>query len=248
VCTLTAVPTAAGVRVAFNRDELRTRPAARPPAVARVGPRLAAFPTDPPSGGTWLAATDAGLVLAVLNVNPPHRPARAGRWSRGRVVPALLGAASPWDAVFAVERDLDPADFATFRLVAIDRDVVADFYWDGREAVIGSQLLAERPVLFTSSGLGDDRVAPAREALFERVMGVARSRWPAAQDAFHRHRWADRPELSVDMARADARTVSYAAVEVESGRARFRYRPAGEGAGPAPETVCELPLRAEARS
>ncbi|MBY0458559.1 MAG: hypothetical protein K2V38_14560, partial [Gemmataceae bacterium] len=187
----------------------------------------------------------AGLVLAVLNVNPPHRARPDGPRSRGRVVPALLEAGSPWDAVFAAERRFDLREFAPFRLVAIDRDVVVDLHWGGREAEIGSQLLAGRAALFTSSGLGDDRVTAVRGELFERLLSVPRGEWPAAQDAFHRHRWADRPELSVDMARADARTVSRAVVEVGGERVRFRYHPADE---PSSETVCELPLRAEARS
>src|SRR5436305_3313340 len=58
---------------------------------------LNSFPTRrssdlPASGGTWLAANDAGLALAVLNVNPPERDREALRptRSRGEVIPALL--------------------------------------------------------------------------------------------------------------------------------------------------------------
>jgi len=39
----------------------------------------------------------------------------------------------------------------------------------------------------------------------------------ATQDRFHAHSWPDRPELSVLMSRADARTVSITAVEVLPG-------------------------------
>jgi hypothetical protein len=245
VCTLTAVPAAGGVRVAFNRDELRTRPTAVPPTVRRAGGRAAVFPTDPLSGGTWLAATDAGLVLGLLNVNR-RGLAPGGRLTRGAIIPAVLDAGSPWDAVVAVEQELDLTAFAPFRLVAAGQGVVADLVWDGRTAEIGSQLLGGRPAVFTSSGLGDDRVAGPRTDLFRELLAGRPTGWPAAQDGFHRHRWPDRPEVSVNMCRPDAMTVSHAVAEVGRGVVRFAYHPAAPDR-PAADTVVELPLAAGGR-
>ena len=72
MCTLTILPLGgASTRLAFNRDEQRTRPAALPPQVRQFGGRTALMPVDPVSDGTWLAVNDAGLVLALHNVNPP---------------------------------------------------------------------------------------------------------------------------------------------------------------------------------
>jgi hypothetical protein len=91
VCTLTVIPQTSGsVRIAFNRDESRTRPAGLPPSLQRIGSRAAVMPTDPLSGGTWLAVNDAGLALAVLNVNPTDRARNAPKplRSRGAVIPA----------------------------------------------------------------------------------------------------------------------------------------------------------------
>ncbi len=73
MCTLTVIPLASsGVQLAFNRDE--SRAAGLPPRARRFGHRTAVLPTDPASGGTWLAVNDAGLALAVLNVNPLSWP------------------------------------------------------------------------------------------------------------------------------------------------------------------------------
>jgi hypothetical protein len=70
VCTLTVIPLASdAVQLAFNRDESRTRAVGLPPRKKQFGNRAAILPTDPASGGTWLAVNDAGLALAVLNVN-----------------------------------------------------------------------------------------------------------------------------------------------------------------------------------
>src|SRR5205085_949351 len=101
MCTLTVVPLPDGtVRLAFNRDERRTRPAGLPPVRRLFGPRQAVLPTDPASGGTWLAVNDAGLALAILNATPERPPATAGgNRSRGAIIPALLGCDSPAAAI-----------------------------------------------------------------------------------------------------------------------------------------------------
>ncbi|MBL8880657.1 MAG: NRDE family protein [Phycisphaerales bacterium] len=80
MCTVTIIrvsPVSASdspwLRIACNRDELRTRPLAFPPETRRFGAYHALMPIDPGSGGTWIAANDAGLTLALLNVNPHIR-------------------------------------------------------------------------------------------------------------------------------------------------------------------------------
>ena len=75
MCTVTALPAALLasasdsllLRVVCNRDEHLTRAPALPPTVWAAGARRALMPIDPSSGGTWIAANDAGLVFAVLN-------------------------------------------------------------------------------------------------------------------------------------------------------------------------------------
>lgn len=235
MCTLTAIPAGPGYRLAFNRDERPARAPALPPTVTG----RAVFPVDPESGGTWLAATDTGLSLAVLNGNP-RRGAPAGRVSRGRIIPGLLDATTPGEAVVRAAA-LALADYAPFRLVAVGGGVVADLRWDGSAAQTDSRPL-DRPVLFTSSGLGDAVVTPPRTALFDELF-AAPADWPAAQDAFHRHAWPGREHLSVNMRRAGARTVSFAVVEVGAGCVRFVYHPAAPDEAGA-DTVLELPLAA----
>jgi len=81
----------------------------------------------------------------------------------------------------------------------------------------------DRPVMFTSSGLGDARVEGPRRELFHDWFGDDPAQWPAQQDAFHRHRWPDRPELSVCMSREDARSVSLTVVEVTAAGVSLTY-------------------------
>jgi hypothetical protein len=47
--------------------------------------------------------------------------------------------------------------------------------------------------------------------------------WLDGQARFHAHRWPQRPELSVRMARRGARTVSRSVVDVDPAAIRFEY-------------------------
>ena len=78
-----------------------------------------------------------------------------------------------------------------------------------------------RPVMFTSSSLGDAIVETPRRQLFERLV-LAGDDWLRGQFRFHRHRWAGRLELSVDVL-LDACTVSRTTIDVTSRRIDLQY-------------------------
>ena len=66
MCTLTIFPLGNGNhRLAFNRDEARSRAAATPPRRGYYGDREALLPIDPAGRGTWIAVNDAGLAMAL---------------------------------------------------------------------------------------------------------------------------------------------------------------------------------------
>lgn len=225
MCTLTIVPASDNrVRVAFNRDEQRTRSPAMPPQKVRADNRTVVLPIDPASGGTWLAVNDAGLVLALLNVNRGEhhvgiKPVR----SRGEIIPVLMGADSPSAALAAMEQSFDYRVFASFRLVLIGQGVVADFRWDGVEPMVMSRLIGGTPQMFTSSGLGDHLVETVRRELFDDLFSGSSQTWEKAQESFHRHRWPGREHLSVNMSRDDARTVSFSTIDIGREHAVFAY-------------------------
>src|SRR5262245_11178892 len=136
MCTVTVVPLEDGFRMVFNRDELRERSAAIPPATHRVGDRTAVFPVDPVSGGTWIGVNDRGLVCALLNRTvdasaPRPVPAR----SRGVIVPALLACDSFERALTEVAR-IDATSYDLFRILIVQRRNVAIVTSDGRRLTI----------------------------------------------------------------------------------------------------------------
>ncbi len=230
MCTVTVIQLeGGGFRLVTNRDESPDRPAATLPewhegivrvvgavgGVGDAGDTRALWPTDGLAGGTWVAAGEHGLALTLLNGNlgdlailpdPPRRQ------SRGILIPRLLGCPD----AFAVHETLAGFEldrFEPFCLVAADAADglrIVESFWDGR--LLQTTDLGPGPACFASSGLGDEQVQP-RIPLFAELV-VAAGATPAAQDRFHRHQWPDRPEISVLMERAEARTVSITGVEV----------------------------------
>jgi hypothetical protein len=223
MCTLTLLPlkTPAGpmLRLAFNRDELRRRMQALPPRRFACGTRQIVMPIDPESTGTWIALSDAGVTLALMNLNPPHPSPKAPRRSRGAVIPALLSA-DVLESMCRAAMALPLPDFARFRLVLATLEEVAVLEHTGGPALRITTRTLETPLLFTSSGLGDHLVEGPRRALFDAMLAAPE---PGRQDAFHRHHWPDRPHLSVCMARSDARTVSHTLVHLTPEYALMTY-------------------------
>jgi len=224
MCTVTVIPARDTIRLACNRDELRSRPVALPPRIQQFGPRRALLPVDPTSGGTWVAVNDAGLALSLLNVNGKKGSyaTPAAPQSRGKIIPALLHADTPLSAAFSALR-LDPAQYAPFRLLLVNRRGGVEVHSDGTRIRVWRIGLMS-PQLFTSSGLGDQVVAGPRRQLFGEFFDRPGDPF-AQQDAFHRHHWPDHPHLSVCMDRQDARTVSHTVVSLSPDRVTLSYHP-----------------------
>ncbi len=229
MCTLTIISTPTGFRVVMNRDEERLRAPACPPRWHDLPDgRRTLWPIDPLGGGTWIGATDQGLVLAILNVNPEPRPTLPPldrRLSRGSIIPTLLSAGELGARASIAElARLDLAAFPPFRVVAIERPslrarpTVIDACWNGHALATHARRAVS--ACFVSSGLGDACVA-IRAPLFAQL--VAAKPTPESQDAFHRHRWPERPELSVLMSRAGARTVSITTIDVHERTPTVEY-------------------------
>jgi hypothetical protein len=159
---------------------------------------------------------------------------KSRRRSRGLIIPYVLECALLADAV-RLGAALDPRDFDRFRLAMVQRGTVVTVTSDGAELAIKVTHLA-RPMMLTSSSLGDALVEKPRRRLFERLFAGERRSWVQAQSLFHRHQWQDRRGISVRMERADAKTVSQTFVSVRGSAIELRYR-ALESAAPAVVTA-----------
>ena len=216
-------PGAPVLRVACNRDELRSRAKAEPPAAHLLDGRTVLMPRDPEGGGTWIAANDRGLVFVMLNAYPTRvsADAQAGTWtSRGSIIPALASSDTVFEALDRAGR-LDVGAFRPFRLMLLDRYQLVEC-WPDAARLRHRLAFLHAPLVRTSSSLGDAVVQAPRHALFRRFFEG--SAYPsAAQDAFHDHQWPDAAAISIRMERPDARTVSRSVVQVSHDLVRFSY-------------------------
>jgi hypothetical protein len=221
VCTVTVVPHSSGARIVCNRDERRSRPDAEAPVVRTGGGLQTVWPRDPESGGTWIGTNEAGLVLVLINRNPRgYAPAPAGKRSRGTIIPALVTLHDMRD-VLARVRQLNGREFEPFTLLAYQRTRLLCANNIGAGVNVNTAAVS-RPMVFTSSSLGDHLVCGPRRELFARLVCGT----PAPLDgqrAFHRHAWTHRPEISVCMSRPDAATVSRTVIDVDRARVRLQY-------------------------
>lgn len=227
MCTVSVVPHEAGIRLMSNRDERRSRVAARPPSWWGLGRRRALFPIDGEAGGTWIGVNDAGLAVALLNrmAAGDDRPRRAS-WpsprSRGVIVPQLLRA-SRVEEVLRHARRIRRVQYRPFRLLAVGEGV-ALVISAGPDDFRDACLRLEAPLLLTSSSRGDALVDTPRRDLFAMLMSGPETGWLAAQRRFHADHSPARPDVGVVMVREDARTVSRTTCDIaRDGRVRMAY-------------------------
>jgi hypothetical protein len=155
---------------------------------------------------------DDRLVAALLNRTRTPGAARRALLSRGLIVPALLACPSI-DRALKMAQDIAGREFEPFRLVLAQRSTVAVLTTDPASAVEMFPLAG--PVMFTSSSLGDALVEAPRRALFDQLVTGAADRL-CGQFRFHRHQWTERPDISVQMERDDAATLSRTTIDATS--------------------------------
>ena len=205
----------------FNRDERRTRAIALPPE-KRQGDGFAYLsPIDPDSGGTWFAATDRGLILALLNRTVDGQPPAPGRRSRGTLIPALAGARD-LAAVATLLGEVALVECAPFRLFAdFPGQAALGAVWNGRE--LETQPLLTTTGLLCSSSRGDHQVTRERSELWSARRAERAADGPAELRRFHRSHLPVRSASSVCMHREDAATVSHLEVVREPAAVHVAY-------------------------
>jgi hypothetical protein len=221
MCTASWLTAGDRFHLLFNRDERRTRAVGLPPQRRQAEGVAYLSPIDPDSGGTWFAASERGLVLALLNRSVDGQPPAPGRRSRGSLIPLLVGARDLAEVAARLD-GLALSECAPFRLFAdLPGTTALGVVWDGQR--LATQAITTRAGLLCSSSQGDREVTRVRSELW-----TARSAERAASGLeelrrFHRTHLPSRSASSVCMHREDASTVSHLEVVRESDRVAVGY-------------------------
>ena len=244
MCTLTYILHEQGCELFFNRDEQRSRPIALPPQRVNIktvdnergnvesnkqqlkpsqttnsATITATYPIDPTGKGTWLAVTEKGLSLALLNNYQAavHVATNASSKliSRGQLILTLLQSNTPIEQQL---NNMDLKQYNPFQLcifpegLTANKEAVRSLKWDGQSL---SSPVFSLPI--TSSSVDFDNVVQKRRQKFEALVSkdIACNNTSAQHKTFH-YSSDSAGKYSVNMRRDDAMTVSISHISVTS--------------------------------
>jgi transport and Golgi organization protein 2 len=219
MCTLSWLPNPGGYSLFFNRDESRLRGPEVPVAVHRWDEVSIVAPLDSDQGGTWIAANEFGVTVAVLNRYGPEMARMTARTSRGQLVRSLA-TRSNLDLVRKRLLATTLQEYQPFTLATTAPDSpVYLLEWDG---VRLEERAVELPGLVAiSSGYSKEAETARRETLSQIQGGGPLT--PEVLEAFHRSHLPVRGPLSPCMHRDEAETRSFSRVDVTPDLVEIRH-------------------------
>jgi len=212
MCTLSVITRDGSYLLAMNRDERIARGVGELPEIHQVDGATAIYPSDG-AGGTWIAANEYGIALALLNWNDavPCSLDSSKIRSRGQIIPALGSTPSLAQSQAALGI-FDLAGISPFRLVGVfpPEKTIGEWRWDSLELQLEIHSWESRH--WFSSSLSDKqagklRGAACRNAQHEPDAGSAQ--WLRRLHASHA---AGPGPFSLCVHRQDVKSLSYSEI------------------------------------
>jgi len=221
MCTVTFIARKRGYFLGMNRDEKLTRPTALPPRKRTVNGRAVFAPSEPGSG-TWIALSDQGTALALINWYSIK--ARVGRnaLSRGEVVNSASAAIS-LDSADAALYALPLNRINPFRLVGVfpATGEIVEWRWNQKQLVRENHRWKTQQ--WISSGFDEPTAQRVRGRAFRQAQKQESAGTLDWLRRLHRSHVPETGPLSTCMHRVDAATVSYTEISVSAPVAALRY-------------------------
>jgi len=238
MCTLSFVPTTSGYFVAMNRDELITRELALPPKLVSFGQTQAIYPREQ-EGGTWIAANEHGITLALLNWNLTETSSKKRR-SRGSIIPQVIGQKSLSVIVGKLDA-ISLEGILPFRLIGICglRKLIYEWRWNGLS--LSRTLFDWKHHHWFSSGLSDTQAEQYRGTTCSTAWSDQTAGTLPWLRKLHRCHSSGPGPFSICVHRFDAKTVSYTEIDYSPERLKFSYI-GGQPCEPGAALSIALPL------
>ena len=219
MCTVTFIPDADKVYITSNRDESPGRQSTGLTSFhSREVPTIH-YPLDERSGGSWIALSDTGRAVCLLNggyepfvPNPPYR------MSRGQLVLAAVKAADT--SSFLLKTEL--TGIAPFTLLIYENSILLQLVWDGEQKHIAT-LPFDEPRIWSSVTLYPPKIREWRKSLFEKWLSETESIDRESIIAFHQLA-NDNPENDFVMNRNDVvKTLSITSIRLKKKSGSILY-------------------------
>lgn len=223
MCTLSVITRDDGYLLGMNRDERIARGAGLPPEVRVFAGTKAIYPSDG-DGGSWIAANECAIALALLNWNDVIAKAVIAKKSRSRglLIPALIGscALQELQAALAVRHLVGTLPFRLVGVFPAERKI-GEWRWDSVQMEFVLHEWESRH--WFSSSLSDSKA--------ERLRGAAcRDAWnqpDAGTASWLRRLHASHTEapgpFSLCVHRPEVRTLSYSEVDCTPAAIRMTH-------------------------
>lgn len=220
MCTVSYIPHPDGFVLSSNRDERKDRRKAHVPGFHRWNDYPVCAPIDPEGNGTWLAASESGRVLCLLNGGRKSQnfPTN-GTQSRGLLLKNFWQTADPVSFYASVPF----SDFQPFTLILAEPQSLMVISWDGLEPAL-EILDPGKPAIWSSTTIYLPAIQRRRETWFENWhLQYPSPKWEDVWN-FHSHTQKQDKENGLLIRRADGKeTVSITSVWVDSQQIQMRY-------------------------
>jgi hypothetical protein len=222
MCTVTFLPRRDGYCLGMNRDEKRSRPEGRSPAIRSIHGRRVLYPSEP-TGGTWIALTDRGISFALINWYSVPASADGNVVSRGIVIPSM----GDVDSTASADRSLSELPLGRmnpFRLVGVFPECreITEWRWDLKQVARKRHRWCARQ--WISSGFDEPGAQKVRSKTFREALTQKSARTLGWLRRLHRSHLPHPGPFSICMHREDAATVSYTEVCFGRGQSEMRYK------------------------
>jgi hypothetical protein len=223
MCTVTYIPNKEGFILTSNRDESLYRPQSLEPASFKLFGQTLLFPKDPKANGTWIATSDSGRTICLLNGGfVRHIQQPEYRKSRGLVLLDYF----QFENAVAYANSYDFSGVAPFTIVIVEEIAerkLTEIRWTG-EAIFLKELNQTLPFIWSSVTLYSPETIAARDGWFTTWLG--QNRMPNNFDILDFHHFAGGKDNtnSLIMRRPDNKqTVSITQIERTNNGKIMRY-------------------------
>ncbi|MEH6309197.1 NRDE family protein [Olivibacter sp. CPCC 100613] len=222
MCTVTFIPTAAGIHLTSNRDEHVSRKTALAPREYSRKDTKLIFPKDQEAGGTWIALKANGDAAVLLNgAFIKHQRALPYKRSRGHIFLDIMEK----DNVKRQFDEIDLLGIEPFTLIIYGNRALWECRWDGL-LKHNLQLHVDHAYIWSSATLYEVDIAHLRRHWFEDWLKKNRKKI-TCEDIFDFHFYAGEGNLQNDLviSRSNGvRTVSVTSVFVSEKESSMSYR------------------------
>jgi uncharacterized protein with NRDE domain len=213
MCTLTYIPKQDnGFLLTSNRDESVFRLPALQPLIYTHNGISVMYPKDTQAGGTWLAISENGFTLCLLNgafVKHTHNPPY--KHSRGLVVTDFFNYQDV--TAFVKQYDFTGLEPFTLIIIASGAQQIHEIRWDGAYLHYTTKNAAQ-PQIWSSASLYDAKVVLERVKWFEQFLSSNPNPTPDDMLRFHHFGGGENGQNSVLMNRNNIlKTISITSVE-----------------------------------